>query len=189
MDYVTLIVIAVGLSLDSFAVSLANGLCINKLNPWLIFKSSANLALFQAIMPLIGWYLAVGFIHIIQDYDHWIAFALLSIIGTRMIYESLQAKKQKTPKLIELSRIRLVAQGIGTSIDALAVGVSFAFLEMPIAIPVVIIGSVTFVFSLIGIQIGKYYGQKLGARMEILGGIILIGIGIKILIEHLYFQG
>ena len=187
MDFLTLLLIAIGLSLDSFAVSLANGLSIKKLNAWLIFKSSTNLALFQGIMPAIGYFLAVGFQEVIQVYDHWIAFVLLFLIGAKMIYESLN-KKGDEDKGIELSRIRLVAQGISTSIDALAIGVSFAFLEIEIITPVVIIFIVTFIASFIGIRIGKHYGQNLGTKMEILGGIILIGIGFKILIEHLYFH-
>jgi len=187
MDLVTLLLIAVGLSFDSFAVSLANGLTIHKLNRWLIFKSSTNLALFQGFMPVAGYYTAIGFQDSIQDYDHWIAFVLLFFIGAKMIYESL-SQNDEGPFKIELSKIRLVSQGIGTSIDALAIGVSFAFLKIDILRPALIIFIVTFIASLIGIQLGKYYGNKLGARMEIIGGLILIGIGFKILIEHLFFQ-
>ncbi|MFH0999216.1 MAG: manganese efflux pump [Bacteroidota bacterium] len=188
MDFITILLIAIGLSFDSFAVSLANGLSIKKLNAWLIFQSSANLALFQALMPLIGWYLAIGFQQRIQDYDHWLAFGLLLIIGSRMIYESLDKSNTAIENGIHLSKIKLVAQGIGTSIDALAIGVSFALLEIEIKKPIIIIFVVTFIISLIGIQLGKYYGKKLGKKMEIVGGLILIGIGFKILIEHIYFQ-
>ncbi len=188
MDFISLILIAIGLSLDSFAVSLANGLSIKKLTAWHIFQSSTNLALFQGVMPVIGYYLAIGFQHIIQFYDHWIAFVLLLLIGSKMIYEGFFKKESENRNRKDLSRLKLVAQGIGTSIDALAVGVSFAFLDIDILTPIVIIFSVTFIASFIGIQIGKYYGKKLGKKMEILGGIILIGIGFKILIEHLYFQ-
>lgn len=188
MDFVTLFLIAIGLSLDSFAVSLANGLSIKKLTTWHIFQSSANLALFQGIMPVIGYYLAIGFQYIIRDYDHWIAFILLLLIGAKMIYESFNKDKSIKKNGIQLSRIRLVAQGIGTSIDALAIGASFALLEIEIIFPAIIIFLVTFIASLIGIKIGKYYGKRLGSKMEFLGGVILIGIGIKILIEHLYFQ-
>ncbi|MBN1649780.1 MAG: manganese efflux pump [Bacteroidales bacterium] len=188
MDFVTLFLIAIGLSFDSFAVSLANGLSIKRLSPWLIFKSSANLALFQGAMPLIGYYIAIGFQKTIVDYDHWIAFLLLSLIGSKMIYESLAKKEAVEKNKDQLSKIKLVIQGIGTSIDALAIGVSFALLEIAILKPVIIIFSVTFIASLIGIQLGKNYGKKLGSKMEMIGGIILIAIGIKILIEHLYFQ-
>jgi len=188
MDFVTLLLIAIGLSFDSFAVSLANGLSIKKLSPWLIFKSSANLALFQGAMPVMGYYIAIGFQKTIEAYDHWIAFLLLSMIGSKMIYESLYAKEAAEKNKIQLSRVKLVVQGIGTSIDALAIGVSFALLEIDILKPVLIIFIVTFIASLIGIQLGKYYGKNLGSRMELFGGIILMAIGIKILIEHLYFQ-
>ena len=105
-----------------------------------------------------------------------------------MIYESFNKDKSIKKNGIQLSRIRLVAQGIGTSIDALAIGASFALLEIEIIFPAIIIFLVTFIASLIGIKIGKYYGKRLGSKMEFLGGVILIGIGIKILIEHLYFQ-
>lgn len=186
MDFVTLFLIALGLSFDSFAVSLSNGLSIKRVSAWHIFQSSMNLALFQGIMPLIGYYIAIGFQHIIQAYDHWIAFILLFLIGSKMIYESTH-KKEEEKKGIHLSKIRLVAQGIGTSIDALVIGVSFAFLDIEIFKPVLIIFLVTFIAGFIGIKIGKYYGKRLGSKMEILGGLILIGIGIKILIEHLYF--
>ncbi len=187
MDFTTLFLIALGLSLDSFAISLANGLSIKKLNAWLVFKSSTNLALFQGLMPVIGYYIAVGFQDVIQDYDHWIAFILLFLIGSKMVYEGLIKNESENEDGVELSRIRLVAQGIGTSIDALAIGVSFAFLNIAIFVPVLVIFLVTFFASLIGIQLGKFYGKRLGSKMEILGGIILIGIGVKILIEHLYF--
>ncbi len=186
MDFISLFIIALALSLDSFAVSMANGLSIKKLNAWLIFKSSANLALFQGIMPVFGYYLAIDFKDKIQAYDHWIAFVLLSFIGLKMIFESLN--KTAESKNIKLSRFMLVMQGISTSIDALVVGISFAFLGIEIFSSALLIFIVTFILSLIGIQIGKYYGEKLGRKMEILGGIILILIGIKILIEHLYFQ-
>lgn len=188
MDFVTLFLIAIGLSFDSFAVSLANGLSIKKLSPWLIFKSSANLAIFQGAMPIIGYYIAIGFQQTIEAYDHWIAFLLLSLIGAKMIYESLYKKESIEKNKTQLSRIKLVVQGIGTSIDALAIGVSFALLKIDIIKPVIIIFGVTFVASLLGIQLGKNYGKRLGSKMELIGGIILIAIGVKILIEHLYFQ-
>lgn len=186
MDFVTIFFIALGLSFDSFAVSLTNGLYIKRISAWQIFQSSMNLALFQGIMPLIGYYLAIGFLQFIQNYDHWVAFALLLFIGLKMIYESFHKKEEK--KGVYLSRIKLVAQGIGTSIDALAIGVSFAILDIEIFKPVIIIFIVTFIASFIGIKIGKYYGKILGSKMEILGGIILIAIGFKILFEHLFFQ-
>jgi putative Mn2+ efflux pump MntP len=188
MDFITIFLIALGLSLDSFAVSLANGLSIKKLSTWRIFQSTTNLALFQGIMPVFGYYFAIGFQQIIQAYDHWIAFVLLLLIGSKMIYEGITRKETENENGGKLSRLKLVAQGIGTSIDALAIGVSFAFLDVEIFTPALIIFVVTFIASLIGIKLGKFYGEKLGTKMEILGGVILIGIGFKILIEHLYFH-
>lgn len=188
MDIVTLLFIALGLSFDSFAVSLANGLSIKKLSAWKIFQSSTNLALFQGAMPIIGYYLAFGFQKTVEAYDHWVAFVLLFLIGSKMIYESWSNQVNEKNAGIKLSRIRLVVQGISTSIDALAIGVSFAFLQIDIIKPAIIIFIVTLIASFIGIKLGKYYGKKLGSKMEIIGGLILIGIGIKILIEHLFFQ-
>ena len=186
MDIISIILIAIGLSMDSFAVSVSNGLTIRNLNIKRVLIISFSLAFFQAIMPLIGWFAGVGVEKQIKEYDHWIAFFLLSFIGIKMIYGGL--KKNEIEKNTELKTWTLIGQSFATSIDALAVGISFAFLDLPIIKPVLIIGFITFIASIIGLYAGKYFGRKLGKPVEIFGGIVLLGIGLKILIEHLYFQ-
>jgi putative Mn2+ efflux pump MntP len=185
MDTLSIILIAIGLSMDSFAVSVTNGLTIRDLNVKRVLLISFSLAIFQAVMPLIGWFAGIGIEQYITEFDHWIAFVLLSFIGIKMIYEGLQ--KNGKEKDSELKILTLIGQSFATSIDAFAVGISFAFLNISIITPVFIIGFVTFIFSLIGLQLGKYFGKKIGKSVEVFGGIVLLGIGFKILIEHLYF--
>lgn len=185
MDILSIILIAVGLSMDSFAVSITNGLTIKELNIKRILTISLSLAIFQAVMPLIGWMAGLGIEKYIKDLDHWIAFALLSLIGAKMIYDG--AKKNADAKDIELKILTLVGQSFATSIDAFAVGISFALLDISIVTPILIIGIITFGFSLLGLQLGKFFGKRMRKSVEIFGGIVLVGIGIKILIEHLYF--
>jgi putative Mn2+ efflux pump MntP len=186
MDIISIILISIGLSMDSFAVSITNGLTIRDLNAKRILTISFSLALFQALMPLIGWFAGIGIEQYIKGFDHWIAFLLLSFIGIKMIYEGL--KKNEMSKDEELKLLTLIGQSFATSIDAFVVGISFAFLNLSIITPVLIIGLITFGVSLIGLQLGKYLGKRIGKSVEILGGIVLISIGTKILIEHLYFH-
>ena len=180
-----LIIIALGLSIDSFAVSVANGLTIKNITLKDKLKISSSLSIFQALMPLIGWLAGKGIADYIKNFDHWIAFILLTFIGSKMIYESFSKKVQKNNS--KLKNSTLIAQSIATSIDALAVGISLALLNVQIIIPIIIIGVITFLASIIGLQIGKYIGNRFEKSIEIFGGIVLIGIGIKILIEHLCF--
>lgn len=186
MDLITVLIIAVGLSMDSFAVSIANGIALKDLTLKKSIFIASSLAIFQAGMPLLGWSAGIGVEKYIREIDHWTAFLLLSIIGTKMLYEAIVDSEEEKIKELKLSS--LIAQSIATSIDAFAVGISFAFLNSPITFPVVTIGIVTFAFSMLGLKIGKVCGNKLGKGVEFFGGIVLIGIGIKILIEHLYFQ-
>lgn len=186
MDTISIILIAIGLSMDSFAVSVTNGLTLTELNIKRILTISLSLALFQGLMPLLGWFTGMGIEKYIQEIDHWVAFILLGIIGIKMIYEGFS--KNDVTQESELNLVTLLAQSLATSIDAFVVGISFALLDWAILKPVLIIGATTLVFSLFGLQIGKYLGKKVGKSATIIGGIVLIGIGIKILIEHLYFQ-
>ncbi|MCF8297550.1 MAG: manganese efflux pump MntP family protein [Saprospiraceae bacterium] len=186
MDILSIILIAIGLSMDSFAVSITNGLCIKELNLKRILTICFFLAIFQAVMPVIGWFAGIGVEKYIKEIDHWVAFILLSLIGAKMIYDG--AKKNAESKDIELKILTLIGQSFATSIDAFAVGISFAILDISIVTPVLIIGIITFGFSLLGLYLGKCFGKRIGKSVEIFGGIVLIGIGIKILIEHLYFQ-
>lgn len=173
--------------MDAFAVSVCKGLSMRKVN----IKQTIVIGLFfggfQALMPVIGWALGVRFEKYITNIDHWIAFALLALIGANMIREALsdQEEDETTEMDQPLSIKEMFLLAIATSIDALAVGVSFAFLNYPIAEAAAIIGCTTFVLSIIGVYVGNIFGKKYEKRAEIAGGIILIGIGVKILLEHL----
>ncbi len=186
MDFFSIIIIAIGLSADSFAVSVSNGISKSALN----FKHNVFIALwfavFQAGMPLIGWFAGSTFAENIKATDHWVAFILLSFIGIKMIYESF--KPNENSKKTRFNILTITAQAIATSIDALIIGISFAFIKVSIYYAVLIIGISTFLFSLSGFCLGKKYGKRVAKHAELTGGIILILIGIKILIEHLYFS-
>jgi putative Mn2+ efflux pump MntP len=183
MDILTILLIAFSLAIDTFAVSIANGMTITDQRS----RSALTIALFfggfQAFMPVIGWAAGLGLEELIVNLDHWIAFILLTIIGSKMIYDSTKKEVEKTGN--SLGIIALLTMSVATSIDALAIGLSFAFLKVNIATPVVMIGIVTFTLSLIGFLFGKNAGKILGNKIKIIGGIILIGIGLRILLEHL----
>ena len=186
MDILTVLSIAVGLAMDCFAVSMTIGMASEHPRMTNVLKIAALFGIFQACMPIAGWLIGLGAMELISGIDHWIAFALLSLVGGRMIHESRQkesSKKEtdylKMPVLLTLS--------VATSIDALAIGLSFAFLRILITVPVVVIGTITFALSVLGIFTGKNFGSYFGRRIEVLGGLILIGIGVKILLEHLLF--
>ncbi len=188
MDLFTLLIIALGLSFDSFVVSVCGGLSMCKKHLRLrdTFKIAGSLAFFQALMPLIGWFLGNTVKDLIQDYDHWVAFVLLMFLGIKMIYESSKSSVSKIKKPTEW-RV-LIPMSLATSIDALAVGITFAFLVKNMILPVIVIGLTTFAVSLTGLYMGRKMGTRLASKAEILGGIILICIGFKILIEHLFFS-
>lgn len=188
MDLFSIIVIAIGLSMDSFAVSIVNGLRMPKLQFFRATGIAFSLAFFQASMPIIGWIGGSLIESEIKSIDHWIAFVLLSFIGIKMIYEALQDDLLSKKEIQKLGLPTLLAQSIATSIDALAVGISFAFLEIKIYKTAFIIGIITFLFSMIGLKLGKSIGFKTKKRVEIFGGVLLILIGFKILIEHLFFD-
>jgi len=183
MNNLSILFIAVGLSMDAFAVSISSGLAIKKLKIRHAFLIASFFGLFQAIMPILGWLSGVKVRNFISSFDHWLAFLILSIIGGKMIYEAtkLEEAAQKTDPL-NIYLLFLLA--IATSLDALAVGLSFALLNIKVIIPAVIIGITTFLFSLSGVFIGKKFGHFFEKKIEIIGGIILICIGIKILSEH-----
>lgn len=181
MSFITVLLIAIGLSMDSLAVSIGGGICMK---PFCIHKSlkmAVIMGAFQGGMTLLGWALGSGFSSYITDFDHWIAFALLSYLGGKMIYESFKAENET---LVSFSNRTLFTLGIATSIDALAVGISFAFLKTNICFPVVVITLTTFLLSLAGVVCGFRFGKIKNLNVELWGGVILIAIGIKILIEH-----
>ncbi len=184
MDFVTTIGIALGLCFDSFAVSLSCGVVESKIRFRDAIRIAFTLALFQGAMPVIGYFLGSTVSRYIGKFDHWVAFGLLLMLGIRMIIEGLKKDDDKEP--LDFKRFPvLLTMAIGTSIDAFAVGISFAFLDVQIWIAGLIIGTVTFLASMTAIRIGKSAGSRLGSRVEILGGIILAVIGVKILLEHL----
>ena len=187
LDFVTLIGIAIGLSMDALAVSVANGCTIKELKIGHAARIAFFFGLFQSIMPLIGWAAGITISSFIQEYDHWIAFSLLLFIGVKMIWESGSFTTDDDRKNC-LHFPTLLLLSIATSIDALAVGISFAMLESRILISVLVIGGVTFVICFIGTQIGDRVGRLWGHRLEIVGGIVLILIGMKILVEHLVLK-
>lgn len=186
MGLLELFLIAVGLSMDAFAVAVCKGLSMRKMN----YGQAAVIALFfggfQALMPLIGWILGKQFERYITSVDHWIAFVLLGIIGGNMIREALGKDEEEGAACTDHLNLReLLMMAIATSIDALAVGITFAFLQVSIGPAVSFIGCITFVLAFAGVCIGKAFGAKYKSRAELLGGIILILIGLKILLEHL----
>jgi putative Mn2+ efflux pump MntP len=177
-------VVAVGLAMDAFAVSVSSGMAMRTERVRAALRMALSFGSFQAVMPLIGWSAGLGLRDLITDLDHWLAFALLSLIGCRMIYQALRrGSRQELARPMNLQLLLLLS--VATSIDALAVGISFAFLQILIAKPIIVIGLVTFGLSFLGVMLGSRLGRLLGRRIEVLGGLMLIGIGVKILIEHL----
>lgn len=186
MGFIELFILAVGLSMDAFAVSICKGLSVQKLKPRHAVIAGAYFGGFQALMPLIGWLLGRQFEELIKSVDHWIAFALLTIIGANMIRESFGKDEELNDSFSFKTMLPLA---VATSIDALAVGVTFAFLEVQIVPAISLIGVTTFAISAAGVKIGNVFGTKYKSKAELAGGIILILLGIKILIEHLFFGG
>jgi putative Mn2+ efflux pump MntP len=186
MGFFTLLLIALSLSFDSFAVSVCSGLtlCRKHLHLTDALKISFTLAVFQGIMPVLGWLLGSSVKEYVQQADHWVAFVLLSILGVRMIMEGRVPANKKKIKNPTQWRV-LIPMSIATSIDAFAIGISFSFFCDSILFPALLIGFVTMAISLAGIYMGKKAGSRLSSKAEIIGGIILILIGLKILIQHL----
>ncbi len=179
-----LFVIAVGLSMDAFAVSICKGLSVQKVS--LRHAACAGLWFggFQALMPLLGWLLGVQFQSAIERFDHWIAFVLLAILGINMIREAKSDEEEECCDGSFAWKVML-PMAVATSIDALAVGVTFAFLQVNIIPAIIFIGITTFLFSAIGVRLGSVFGQRYQTAAQIFGGIILILMGLKILLEHL----
>lgn len=188
MSFQEIFLIGVGLSMDAFAVALCKGLNMKKVN----YMHTVIIALFfggfQAVMPLLGWFLGKNFESYIKSVDHWIAFALLAYIGGKMAYEAIKGddeEEETSAKGEKLDLKELTIMAIATSIDALAVGITFAFLQVSIVSSITIIGITTFVLSIIGVMIGNRFGMRFKSKAELAGGIILVLIGLKILLEHL----
>ena len=185
MNLFELIAIAVGLSMDAFAVSVCKGLALKKITVRHALTVGVWFGLFQALMPLIGYFLGAQFKELISAYDHWVAFVLLAVIGFNMIREAVFSKDQDAPDAA-LSFSAMLPLAVATSIDALAIGVTFAFLEVwgGIFLAVLLIGIITCSLSMAGVKIGSHFGDKYEKKAQILGGVILILLGIRILLEH-----
>ena len=186
--FFTLLLMGVGLSMDAFAVSICKGLSMRKVNKKQCLVIGLFFGGFQALMPFIGWVLGSQFEQYITSIDHWIAFILLGFIGGKMVVEAIREKDEavevgKMDPPLDLKEMFILA--IATSIDALAVGITFAFLQVPIVEAVSIIGITTFVISVIGVYVGNFFGNRYKKKAELAGGMILILIGLKILLEHL----
>lgn len=182
MNLLSMILIGLSLSLDAAAVAAACGATGLRLR--LALRIAAFFGGFQCLMPVIGWLSGSGLTSVIAGFDHWLAFGLLVIVGGRMIYESFRSEKNKPIDSSHLPVLLLLS--LATSIDALAVGISLAFLKVSIFKPAVIIGLITFCLSLAGVYFGKIIGRIIRHKLELLGGVILLGIGVRILIEHLH---
>ncbi len=211
MDLISLITISIALSMDAFSVSICQGLSTKRFSLKMALSCGLWFGFFQALMPLIGYFLGAQFEHFITHIDHWIAFGLLSVIGVNMIREAAgestsQRDNETTSRdvthytdenkhdvigaseqVTESKSASMLILAIATSIDALAVGVTFAFLKVNIWKSIIIIGITTFIFSFVGVKIGNVFGSRYSKAAEIVGGVILIVLGIKILIEHLFF--
>ena len=183
MGIIELIVLSIGLAMDAFAVAVCKGLSMSKMSWKKACIVGAYFGIFQAAMPLIGYLLGISFQDKIASIDHWIAFVLLGAIGINMIKEAISKDKESSNDSVKFKDMLILA--IATSIDALAVGITFAFLKVNILLAISLIGIITFVLSIIGVKIGNIFGDKYEKKAEFAGGTILILLGIKILLEHL----
>lgn len=183
MGIVEIFAIGVALAMDAFAVSICKGLSMKKINWKKAIIIGLYFGAFQALMPVIGYFLGTTLSGFVEKIDHWIAFVLLSIIGGNMIKESTDDEVEKRNDKVDFKTMLVLA--IATSIDAMAVGVTFAFLKTNLVLAISIIGIITFIISVLGVIIGNKFGDKFQNKAELIGGIVLIIIGLKILLEHL----
>ena len=184
MSFISILLIALALSMDAFSVAMAIGAAGSKLNSYAVLRLATAFGIFQFVMPILGWLLGKTVVSYISDYDHWIAFGLLLIVGLRMIKEYFD-KDEKERTKDPTKGWSLLILSIATSIDALAVGVSFAFFDVNIYYASAVIGVVCFIITALGMIFGKKLSVLLGKKAVLLGGIVLIAIGIKIVVEHM----
>ena len=189
MGLVELFLIAVGLSMDAFAVSICKGLSVQRLQIKHMLLAGLYFGGFQALMPTLGYFLGASFAGMITAYDHWITFVLLVLIGGNMIRETLKGDDDEGEQSADFGFRVMLPLAVATSIDALAVGVSFAFLQVHIVTAALLIGATTFCFGVAGVKIGNLFGARYEAKAKLVGGVILILIGTKILMEHLGIFG
>ena len=185
MGWLGLLALAVALAMDAFAVAIVTGLTLKPLTRRHIFRLAFSFGLFQAVMPLIGWAAGTAVHKYIAAFDHWVAFALLAFVGGRMVWGALRGEEDGKASSDPTRGWELLLLSVATSIDALAVGLSLAMIESPIVIPAVVIGLVAAAFTASGMVLGRRLGSIWGKRVEVFGGLVLIGIGVKLVLEHL----
>ena len=183
MGAIEILLISIGLAMDAFAVSVCKGLAMKKMSWKKAIIIGLYFGIFQAVMPVIGYFLGTTFERFITNVDHWIAFILLVGIGINMVKEAFDKESENRNDNVDVKTMLVLS--IATSIDALAIGITFACLKIHIVMPVITIGLITFIISVIGVKIGNRFGDKYGKKAGIMGGVILILLGIKILLEHL----
>ena len=183
MGAIEILLISIGLAMDAFAVSVCKGLAMKKMSWKKAIIIGLYFGIFQAVMPVIGYFLGTTFERFITYVDHWVAFILLVGIGINMVKEAFDKESENRNDNVDMKTMLVLS--IATSIDALAIGITFACLKIHIVMPVITIGLITFIISVIGVKIGNQFGDKYGKKAEIMGGVILILLGIKILLEHL----
>jgi len=189
VDFLSVFLIAIGLSADCFAVALSASVTAKSPSRLQVLRVAAMFGLFQALMPVLGWLAGQTMVKFIASYDHFVAFALLAVVGGRMIWESFRHKKGYDKQTDITRGWMLLTLAVATSIDALAVGLSLAFIEVHIAVASIIIGVVAFIATVLGFLLGKRAGDLIGRWAEAIGGIVLIAIGLRILISHLLGYG
>ena len=183
MGAIEILLISIGLAMDAFAVSVCKGLAMKKMSWKKAIIIGLYFGIFQAVMPVIGYFLGTTFERFITNVDHWVAFILLVGIGINMVKEAFDKESENRNDNVDMKTMLVLS--IATSIDALAIGITFACLKIHIVMPVITIGLITFIISIIGVKIGNRFGDKYEKKAEIMGGVILILLGIKILLEHL----
>ncbi len=185
MGFPAIFLIALGLAADCFAVALSGSISMKKLSFSQVFRASLSFGLFQGLMPVLGWLAGRTIVDLVADYDHWVAFILLALVGSRMIWESYRSGDGHSENADITRGWRLLTLSVATSIDALAVGLSFAFSRINIAVASLTIAGVAFLATATGFLLGRKVGSLVGKRAEAIGGLVLIAIGLKILLEHI----
>ena len=186
MSFLSILIIAVGLGMDAFSVAIGIGAVRGRVSPGPVLRLSVSFGIFQFFMPVLGWLAGRTVVERISAYDHWVAFGLLLFVGARMIHESFAGEgRERTDREDPTRGWTLLMLSVATSIDALAVGMTMALLKTPILYPSAVIGIVAFAMTMAGMLVGRQLASLFGRKVELLGGLILIGIGVQILIEHM----
>ncbi|MCT4586845.1 MAG: manganese efflux pump MntP family protein [Carboxylicivirga sp.] len=187
MSTFSICLIGIVLSIDSLAVSITAGACVNNIRRSQAIRVAAIMAMFQGLMPFIGWLIGSSFKSIVEEFDHWIAFVLLAALGGKLIYDGCLKKEEEDNNNVDINNyLLIIGMALATSIDALILGIGFGLMEVNIYLAVIIIALITFLFSGSGLYLGKKIGEKINKSIEVFGGLVLISLGVKILIEHLY---